>query len=212
MNKLAVAIVVAFCLLLMIPYLRSPSGQQEAKEESRAAEPAAAAQLDAYADVDWHDDTRKLHFKTEDEVLDIAGWPDATYEMPDRLCWYYDVEVARDIGKEGKYPEVQFLEGEVRFILLWSQQTILDKIATAELNDGRQPDPVEREEPMTMERVTALAGSAASMAEVVDTLGEPDLKRMEGETEIWQYHDASWTEQQGVSYNLSFANCKLIEP
>jgi hypothetical protein len=73
-------------------------------------------------------DGTKLHFKTEAEVRAMMGPPDAKIVVePGRVIWLYNKKVKNAFG-DMAYPEIHFLQGEVRGIQWLSEERIAERL------------------------------------------------------------------------------------
>lgn len=130
--------------------------------------------------------TFQLAAKTPDQVEKILGKPTAIYRQQDHESWYYQ---RPSTGPDGSriYPEVRFVDGQVRSVNHWDQAAMKDKLNTARLNDGVEPLAAERTRTLELDEFHKLA-FGKSQDEVLNNLGQPDNKKVVGEREVWQYN------------------------
>ncbi len=151
--------------------------RSQAKKEtgSQAAQPQANPSPDT-----------SLLFKKEEDAIAALGEPDIRYQRDDRLSLIYS-RPAPNRPDEG-CPDVQIMNGEIRFIINYPCDTMPDRIATAKLNNGVEPKPIEnRSQHMTFEQAFAAVKVGAGQDSLLRVLGEPDDKRISQGREIWQY-------------------------
>jgi hypothetical protein len=74
--------------------------------------------------------TPQLDSKREADVLELLGPPDARIIEPDRVIWLYNRKVRNGAG-ERAYPEIRFVNGQVRSIQWLSERRMDDRLRDA---------------------------------------------------------------------------------
>ena len=74
--------------------------------------------------------TPQLDARREADVEALLGPPDAKIVEPDRVIWLYNKKVRNDAG-ERAYPEIRFVNGQVRSIQWLSERRMDDRLRDA---------------------------------------------------------------------------------
>lgn len=140
-------------------------------------QPAPVVEIHRAADP--RDTFARLMFKTETEVVALAGSPDARYVSGENISLYYS-----------SGHEVAFIDDEVLDVSLKTPEEIADKIATAKLHGGVAPPTVfiKRRELYTPFRAN-LRARERTMDEIRSEFGEPSMREIISGREVWTYLD-----------------------
>lgn len=142
---------------------------------------------------EMRDTFARLTFKSETEVVEIAGTPVIAYIREKAVSWYY----------EGH--EVTFVDGVVRKVDRLPPNIMKDKIATARINNGIEPQglPIKRREILTPIRAQFLARQR-TMGQIRDEFGPPTTKEVVDGREIWRYLDLVKENGNYVPFTIRF--------
>ena len=175
-------------LVLMVLCLTACSCGKKSEVPSQASSvpvtPVAAVQT---VDPAGNDVLNKVAFKNEAEVRAILGEPVYIYQDTDRLRWFYKISTKGMDGVEVN-PEIQFMEGEVRFVINYSPEITDDHIATAKLNTVAKPNPPADRKKYSFEEFFNLTKDK-TRSEIVANVGDPDEKNVIQGQEVWQYQN-----------------------
>lgn len=125
-------------------------------------------------------------FKNEEEVLANLGEPDEKWEHEDRVSWYYS-KPARNRNGKPVCPELQFIDEEVRIVLMWPPEKMKEKIAMARRMKAEGQRPASGPQTFTFLDSFKYLGVGTPDYTVLEDLGEPDSKLLADGKEEWNY-------------------------
>lgn len=127
-----------------------------------------------------------IAFSSEEEVRLTLGEPDEKYDHDDRQSWYYKAAL---LSRQGKSvcPEVQFIDGQARMLIMWSPDKMQELIDTAKRVKAEGQQAATGPETFTFLDSFKYLGVGTPVETVLEDLGEPDRKlQLEGKEE-WDY-------------------------
>jgi hypothetical protein len=126
-------------------------------------------------------------FKDEEEVLERLGEADETMEGDEgRMSWYYSRPA---LSRQGKpvCPEVRFIDGQARMVIMWTPDKMREMIAT--VRDQKSEGSKSPSGPQTFTFLDSFKylGVGTPQETVLEDLGEPDSKKAAQDGEEWNY-------------------------